>query len=579
MKISRIHIKNFKSIKELDIVPTSKLNVFIGENGSGKSNIFEAINWLLGPTYPTFNTTTKDDHYLGNEGNKILIHLDFDSGENLELNEYKEISRAGRPEIKSGLFYNDQTYNCKGEIREKFCSAYIGTERKIVDYLPSKRWSLLGRILLDVNKRFLEETTGIEGIKKSEKLKKELDRIRDELLFSVKDEDGTEIMKKFTSILQEESARQMNMEPSDFQLNFNLYDPWNFYKTLQILVHEPDIGLTFQASQLGTGAQASITIAILRAYSEIKLGGGNPIFIDEPELFLHPQAQRNFYKILRKLTDEKNIQIFYVTHSPYLISLENFDEIFVIRKTKEKGTYIRNADVDKFIEDLSVREGIDSDKETIKLHYKNAYEQTADSLSSLEAFFAKKVILVEGGSEALILPYFFEKTGFDYIKEKITIVKCGSKNELDRFYRLYSEFGIPCFVIFDGDKDKENEEEQKRINNELFDIMGETEIKDFPDGDVHENYLGFEYDFNYALKETGFKDVYNESNPKESPKGLKLFLKVKEQIEDLLVELPVPEWITQIREKIENLPEEVESILKRENMKEKELSEYDDLPF
>lgn len=578
MKITRIHIKNYKSVEELNIIPTFKINVFIGENGAGKSNIFEAINWLLGPTYPTFNATTKQDHYLGYENNKILIRLGFDSGEKLELNEYKEISRAGRNEIKSGLFYNDQTYNCKGEIREKFCSAYVGTERQIVDYLPSNKWSLLGRILLDVNKRFLEETMEDEEAK-SEKLKKELDRIRDELLFSVKDNIGNNIMERFVSILQEESARQMNKNVEDFQLNFNLYDPWNFYKTLQILVHEPDIGLTFQASQLGTGAQASITIAILRAYSEIRLGGGNPIFIDEPELFLHPQAQRNFYKILRELAEENGAQIFYITHSPYFISLEHFDETFVVRKTKEKGTYIRNADVDKFITDLKTHKGIDSDEEKLKLYYKNAFEQTADSLSSLEAFFAKKVILVEGGSEALILPYFFEKIGFDYIKEKITIVKCGSKNELDRFYRLYSEFGIPSLIIFDGDKDKENEEEQKKINNELFDILRETEIEDFPDGEVHENYLGFEYDFNYALKEADFKDVYNESSPGKSPKGLKLFLKIKEQIENSLSEVPVPKWIEEVKEKIENLPEEVESVLKREDMKEKELSEDEDLPF
>lgn len=569
MKIERIHIENYKSIHKLDIKPNSNLNAFIGENSSGKSNIFEAINWLLGPGYPTFNTTAKDDHYLGDENRKIIIRLYFEGNYLLELDESKD-------KYQFSISKNGEWQKDLSTLREKFCSAYVGTERQIVDYLPSKRWSLLGRILLDINKRFLEETTK-DGEAKAEKLKKELDRIRDELLFSVKDEDGTEIMKKFTSILQEESARQMNMKPSDFQLNFNLYDPWNFYKTLQILVKEPDIGLEFRASQLGAGAQASITIAILRAYSEIKLGGGNPIFIDEPELFLHPQAQRNLYKILRKLADETNVQIFYTTHSPYLISLEHFDEIFVVRKTRKKGTYIKYGDVDKFIKDLKVRlPEIDSNKEQLKLHYKNAYEQTADSLSSLEAFFAKKVILVEGESEALILPYFFDKIDFDYIKEKITIVKCGSKNELDRFYRLYSEFGIPCFVIFDGDKNKENEKEQKRINNKLFEIFGETEIRDFPDGKIHNNYFGFEFDFNNVLKKAGFQNVYNERNPKNSLKGLKLFLKIKEQIEnDCNIEL---EWIQNIKQKVLELPDEVESVLRSQN--EEKLKFYkEDIPF
>ena len=40
--IQQLKIKNFKSIKELDI-SCKKLNVFIGEPNSGKSNIIEAL--------------------------------------------------------------------------------------------------------------------------------------------------------------------------------------------------------------------------------------------------------------------------------------------------------------------------------------------------------------------------------------------------------------------------------------------------------------------------------------------------------------------------------------------------------
>jgi len=42
VQIKRVHIKNFKSIVDLplDLAP---INVFIGENGSGKSNILEAL--------------------------------------------------------------------------------------------------------------------------------------------------------------------------------------------------------------------------------------------------------------------------------------------------------------------------------------------------------------------------------------------------------------------------------------------------------------------------------------------------------------------------------------------------------
>ena len=325
MKITKIIIKNFKSIKDIEITPNQFINAFIGENNTGKSNIFEAINWLLGSAYPTFNATKISDHYLGNENNKIYIKLEFDTGDYLELSEEWR-DNYGR--TNSGLKINGSY--CKTGARERLCCAYIGSERAIVDYLPSNKWNLLGRILQDINKIFLEEEIqdGDKVIKKSVKLKEELDRIRDDLLFSVENAEGRKIMSDFIGIIKKESAEQLNRSVDDFEVNLDIYDPWDFYRTLQIIVNEKDIGLKFQASQLGMGAQASITVAILKAYSEIKLGGGNPIFIDEPELFLHPQAQKNFYKILRKLSEEKNIQIFFTTHSPYFLSLEHFDEIF-----------------------------------------------------------------------------------------------------------------------------------------------------------------------------------------------------------------------------------------------------------
>jgi len=561
MKITEIHIKNYKSVKELNFKPNTGLNAFIGENNTGKSNVFDAINWLLGPIYPTFNSTKKSDHYLGDEKNKIFISLEFDNGYTFELDESK--SKYNFSILKNGQYQRDVN-------REQFCCAYIGNERTIVDYLPSDRWSLLGRLLQDINKKFLEEKIqdGEKEVKKSEKLKEDLDKIRDNLLFSVENAEGKKIMSDFINIIKKESAEQLNRSIDDFEVNLNLYDPWDFYRTLQIIVNEKDIGLKFQASQLGMGAQASITVAILKAYSEIKLGGENPIFIDELELFLHPQAQRNFYKILRKLAKDKNIQIFYTTHSPYFLSLEYFDEIFLVRKTKERGTYIRNADAEEFLNDWAIRysknisNGVKKNEELekLRLHYKEAYEQTSDSMASTEAFFAKKIILVEGESEALLLPYFFNEIGFDWIKERIAIVKCGSKNELDRFYRLYAELGAPCFVVFDGDKDKNDDKRHKEINNALFKILKENAISDFPDNKVKNNYLGFQNDFNFALQEAGYIDVYNKNDPKKSIKGLSLFLKIKNQNS-----IKVPSLVNEIKDKILNLYDEIESVLIKNN--------------
>ena len=51
----KFYIKNFKNIssKGLTINCNDSLNCFIGKNGVGKSAVFDAVNFVLGDTYPT----------------------------------------------------------------------------------------------------------------------------------------------------------------------------------------------------------------------------------------------------------------------------------------------------------------------------------------------------------------------------------------------------------------------------------------------------------------------------------------------------------------------------------------------
>lgn len=545
MKIKRIVIRNFKSIKHIDIECSSKINAFIGENSVGKSNIFDAINWSLGPIYPSFNSTLPQDHFMGDPSNEIKITLFFDDGNCLELAENWVDKRQCQ---KSGL---NLSANYITDIeRQKYCSAYLGVERSILDYSPSNRWSLLGRILLDINQMFKEqevvnEETG-EVLKKTDIFKNEIEKIRDEILFTVEDHNGTQVMKKFIETLQKETAQQLNRPENELKVDLNLYDPWNFFRTLQLVICDNDTNLSFQASNLGMGVQASISIAILKAYSQIKLQNSTPLFIDEPELFLHPQAQRNFYKVLCELA-EAGTQIFFTTHSPDFLNVGRFNETFIVRKNAIDGTYVRCAKPQSFVEDLQIRNNITSSEDDIMLHYKNAYEETGDTQKANEAFFAKKIILVEGQSETLLLPYFFEKIGYDYIGKGITIVRCGDKSELDRFYRLYTEFGIPCFVIFDGDYQHvgtANEGDTILKNQALLTLFGFT--ADFPDNLVHEKHLGFLYTLNENL------------GLATSKKGLKLYKHIKQNI--LTVD-NVPNWIIQMTESLELLQDNTPSIL------------------
>ena len=551
MKIVHITIENYKSIKSIDIDVNSCVNVFIGENSVGKSNVFSAVEWLLGSIYPSFNNFPSEYYFRGDMSLPVRVALTFDDGHTLEMVRIW-LDRYGRE--RTGLNLSGQYIT--DDLRQIYVSAFIGTDRKLYDNPAMNRWTLMGRLLLDVNSRFhledmVDPTNSGKIIKKSDYFKSSMKNIRDTILFSVEDDDGENLMEKFVDILRHETARQLNRTPSDFHIDLNIYDPWNFYRTLQIIVSEADTGMSFRASDLGMGVQASITIAILKAYSQLKLKNQTPIFIDEPELYLHPQGRRNFYNIIRELADS-GTQVFLTTHSSEFVDLAHFDEIYVVRKDMKRGTYIRQATPSRFVKDYHIRY---PSKETVtemslKERYMNAFEHTGDSQKSSEAMFARKILLVEGESEALILPYFFKLLGYDLVSEGITIVRCGGKSEIDRFYRLYSEFGIPCYIIFDGDYNvkKENEIKNIKANREILGLFGVD--SDFPDDTVTAYYLGFKY----RLEENLGID-----NVGKNVKGLKLYQRTKEVIRTAD---DIPNWVSKVIEQIRLLPIEANSVLR-----------------
>ena len=548
MKIDRLTIKNYRSVRDLELDLSPRINVFIGANNVGKSNILSAMEYLLGPSYPTANRLERWDFYKGNEELPLRIALDFDDNACLS---FDSTWRDGYGREKHGLNLNGGYVS--DEVRNRYVSASIGPDRRVLDNPASSQWSLLGRMLKEFNERLDEETIPSDDgreITKAEAFKRSMQEIRDQILFSITDEDGTNLMGELGRIMQEETANQLNCSPNDLTVDLNAYDPWNLYKTLQIFVTEQETGVQMRASDMGMGVQASLTIAILRAYSKLKLKNQTPLFIDEPELYLHPQARRKFYRVIEELADS-GIQIFLTTHSTEFVDLGHFDQIFLVRKNAERGTYVRKADPQRFIDDLENRLNIETDANRLMLEYRNAFENTGDSQKAAEGLFASKVLLVEGESESLILPFCFGRLNYDYDGKGISIVRCGGKNELDRFYRLYSEFGIPCFILFDGDFQNADTKDRKHTieaNRSILSLFGCTD--DFPDGNVHDSYFGFRtmLEDNLGIDGIGLKT-----------KGLRLFVKFKAAVSN--GETAVPFWAKQITEKLDSLPNEAQSIL------------------
>lgn len=218
-------------------------------------------------------------------------------------------------------------------------------------------------------------------------------------------------------------------------------------------VHLND-GVKTTADRKGHGLQRAMMFALLRAWSkslrEERPSGdqGRPaprkqsdsvIFaMEEPELFLHPHAQRRLAATLREIAQIPNHQVFICTHSTHFVDLAHYKEVAIITKQDPKqGTSVRQC-----VKELL--EGNDIGERKKRFHMAQWINPDRG-----EMFFAKRVIFVEGETEKVVLPYLANKLGvFD---PDISIIDCGSKHNLPLYISIANAFGIPYVVIHDED--------------------------------------------------------------------------------------------------------------------------------
>ena len=105
MPLTRLIIKNFKSIKNCDI-SLSELNVLIGENGTGKTNLLDAISYFyrnLTDSDISEHVFDENNHY----SNELRITLVYD------LSQFVKISKSNSgelPDIFEDLFVEKTKY-------------------------------------------------------------------------------------------------------------------------------------------------------------------------------------------------------------------------------------------------------------------------------------------------------------------------------------------------------------------------------------------------------------------------------------------------------------------------------------
>jgi len=179
-----------------------------------------------------------------------------------------------------------------------------------------------------------------------------------------------------------------------------------------------------------SAARALSLIDALETWCGRRLGG-LVLLIEEPELYLRPQAQRYLYKLLREFATAGN-QAIYSTHSPAFLSVTRLDELVFVDRLPRIGTRAVQPEPVSVDADFRVMTEFDAARS--------------------ELFLARAVVLVEGLTEKLALPFVFSALGHEIDREAISIVECAGKPNIPFFARICRATGVPFVVVHDSDR-------------------------------------------------------------------------------------------------------------------------------
>ncbi|MEG6570612.1 ATP-dependent nuclease [Thermoanaerobacterium thermosaccharolyticum] len=484
MYLKRLIIRNFRSIKHVDIKFEPGKNIIIGRNNCGKSNIIKAIDILLGESAPAWqkneNITEKDFYTFNDNNNDIVSDNIFIYGElkrddreeinydiiddkigyykyNREiskdalLNEFEEEFNISVDELDHRI---EKTYirgisSLKNEFKNKYIFAYAlkvyksenGDIIKKIRFFyrenENSNWTM--GFSAPIRNEFIQsaiipsfrdpalqlrinEWSWYGKLLKYLTLNNSKREKLDEAYKQVQDI-ADEI---FSDIKDEINDENLNVAfPNTkliFQLNADVRT--DIYKNTLIYV---DDGFKSLITEKGAGIQSATIIGLFSYYTNyVNTRTTALLCVEEPELYLHPHACRVIsYKLDKFIKQNKN-QVIITTHSPeFLKTIKSNINVILVRKIS--GRSITN-----------------------QLNLKEFKEILIDNNQN-ELFFADKVIICEGYDSYVIRWIAEEFFGDKLNEENISIISAGGKDRISKFVKLTLKLGIETYIMADFD--------------------------------------------------------------------------------------------------------------------------------
>lgn len=343
--ISHVHLKGYKSIRDMEVDLLPGLNIIIGPNGSGKTNFLEFIyanlynseeSRLIEESFETEIEIYKtpfvqknikkgsfinEQHFLGFKienkiyiSNKLIKHTAHRTTPNNEYDFIKDYLQSEKPEIPYYLllptlvsFNNPLNENLRNSITARFIRIDKDKSQKKFVFYSTKDSDIIGKTVEQENLISLEES------KISEKLNIKMFVI--------------ETLRQYTPI--------KNLKIETHKLRSRLENHLLYIDNIEFSFFVNENWLSWRQLSDGTRRLFLIIISILNE--------SVVFFLEEPELGIHPDQLHLLMDFLKEQSKEK--QIIITTHSPEVLNIlgkEELDRIIITRYDDEKGTQMHH---------------------------------------------------------------------------------------------------------------------------------------------------------------------------------------------------------------------------------------------
>lgn len=448
--LSSITIKNFKSIKDFTFLLT-EYTPLVGYNNAGKSNILEAIKWLLNKSSldnTFFNATDIPIEISGRiEGisEEILSRLPTAQKNSIapyiidEKLDIKRIQISPSVPVKNinlevkKINETDWTANPNGldaALKSLFPEPIeIGAmENAAEDAGKFKTTTTIGKLIAEIMAPIEENhTTAITEA---------LNSLRNKF-----EADGNNRATELVNFDTEATTKLQEYFPG---ISIKLHVPTPVIKEVfkggTLKVYENEIGR--ELTSYGHGTQRSIQMTLIQHLADIKRGtearsSNTLLLIDEPELYLHPQAIEQVRSGLKVLSNN-GYQVIFTTHSPQMIPSEDIKHTLLVRKNETLGTHARERLLNAVQE--AEREAVSQFELLFSLENAN------------QILFSEKVLLAEGKTEKRLLPHIYNKYHNKTLgQSKIAFTELGGSANTYKSMLVLNRMNLPCKSIVDLD--------------------------------------------------------------------------------------------------------------------------------